>query len=273
MLVDCHMHTRLCGHARGEPADYVRAAAARGIGLVTITDHVPMDDDARFRGERIRMDRSRLPEYRRLVAEAADLGRSLGVEVLYGIEAEIYPEARALEAMDEILREEPFDFVLGSLHHQLPGHKQWRKDHGIFGQDDATVEAYFAQLADGARSGRYHSIAHPDIIRSYGGVSSFDPARHEAAIRAFLEACRDAGVCLEVNTSGLIKEQHLVHPHPHILDWVGEYGIPLTLGSDAHTPAQVGQHFPDVLKMLHAKGFQSITCYREGEHVQVPIEV
>ena len=42
---DCHMHTPLCGHAYGEPEEYVDQAASIGISLITFTCHIPMDGD------------------------------------------------------------------------------------------------------------------------------------------------------------------------------------------------------------------------------------
>ena len=54
---DCHMHTPLCGHAYGDPVEYVEAAAESGVSLVTFTCHIPMKDD-RFAQEGIRMRHS-----------------------------------------------------------------------------------------------------------------------------------------------------------------------------------------------------------------------
>lgn len=270
MLIDCHMHTPLCGHARGWPDDYVRAAAGLGIELITFTCHIPLDA-ARFGGPHIRMDASMLPQYFGLIYEASRLGEELGVRVLTGIEAEVYPDASALEPMDRVLREHPFDFVLGSLHHQCPGYQDIiRKRH--FPDDYEIIEMYFEDLRDGVRSGRYDSMSHPDVIRIYGTVSQFDPEDHEPTIRAFLQALVDTGTCMEVNTSGLIKGVYQVHPDPVILDWALEMGVELTLGSDAHAPTQVGQHFDTVRDMLARKGYDRLHYFEKREKVAVPLE-
>jgi histidinol-phosphatase (PHP family) len=261
MLIDCHMHTPLCGHAQGHPREYVRAAASKGIGLLTFTCHAPTGRHELFRGPGIRMCREELPEYERLVAEAVDEGRALGVEVLRGIEAEVFPEAAALEQMDEVLAEGGFDFVLGSLHHPLPGYRAWLRDHAVRDEREI-VDTYFRHLAEGVRSGRYDSMAHPDVIRIYGTVQRFEPGEHQPAITAFLDALVDTGTCMEVNTSGLIKGVYKLHPDPLILQWAQERGVCLTLGSDAHAPEQVGQHFDMVLKLLRSIGFRELNYFR-----------
>ena len=268
-MIDCHMHTPLCGHAVGEPAEYVRQAARNGISLITFTCHVPLDDD-RLGGSGIRMAEAELPRYTDMVAEAAELADGLGVRVLTGIEAEISPDRNLMERMDEILTRHPFDFVLGSLHHPFPVYREWLRDNGIL-EDREIIDAYFRHLAEGARSGRYDSLAHPDVIRIYGTVEHFEPAEHEPVIREFLRAVVDEDLCLEVNTSGLTKGVYQVHPDPLILDWASEAGVKLTLGSDAHRPEAVGQKFDEVLPLLTEKGFTELHYYEGRRRHAVPI--
>jgi len=93
MLIDCHMHTPLCGHAIGHPEDYVDVACGRGIDLITFTCHIPMDKDD-FGGSGIRMGEEQIDEYIELIERTAKYGKSIGVQVLCGIEAEVFPRRR-----------------------------------------------------------------------------------------------------------------------------------------------------------------------------------
>ena len=86
------------------------------------------------------------------------------------------------------------------------------------------IDSYFRHLKDGAESGRYDSMSHPDVIRTYGVVGQFEPAAHEPVIREFLQAVVDADMCMEVNTSGLTKGDFEVHPDPLILAWKPQSG-------------------------------------------------
>jgi len=47
MLMDYHMHTPLCGHAVGEPKDYVETALQRGLDEIGFSDHVILHMDRR----------------------------------------------------------------------------------------------------------------------------------------------------------------------------------------------------------------------------------
>ncbi|MBT5925162.1 MAG: histidinol-phosphatase [Verrucomicrobia bacterium] len=258
------MHTPLCGHAVGEPVEYVRSAAELGLDLITFTCHVPMSQES-FGGPRIRMHKDLLNEYYGKVAQARKAGELLGVEVLCGIEGEVFPVASELDEMKELILSQPFDFVLGSLHHQLKAYKHWIIDQQLE-TDEAIIRDYFRHLTDAARSGFYHSMSHPDVIRIYGTIDSdsFVPENFESEIRGLLKACIEEGTCLEVNTSGLSKGVFEVHPDPIILDWAHEEGVKLTIGSDAHAPTRVGQHFDKVLPLLKSKGFKSLHYFKNG---------
>jgi histidinol-phosphatase (PHP family) len=264
MKIDCHMHTPLCGHAVGEPVEYVKSAADQGLDLITFTCHVPMFDES-FGGQRIRMHVDQLEDYYTRVALARKEGEQLGVEVLCGIEGEVFPISSQLDKMKELILSQPFDFVLGSLHHQLKAYKLWIIEQKLE-TDEAIIRDYFRHLTDAARSGFYHSMSHPDVIRIYGTIDSdsFIPENFENEIRGLLKACAEEGTCLEVNTSGLSKGVYEVHPDPLILDWAHEEGVKLTLGSDAHAPARVGQHFDKVLPLLKSKGFDRLHYFKNG---------
>ncbi len=265
MLADCHMHTVLCGHAVGDIADYVRQASSQGIDLVTFTCHVPVDDD-RYGGTRIRMRASQLDDYRHMVDQAREVGAALGVEVLCGIEAEVCVTEAETALMEQSLNAVAWDFVLGSLHHQMPVWRNWFREQGLLGNDRAVIDRYFELLAPAVGTGRYHSFSHPDVIRLYGTVKRYEPSEHETSIKAFLAEVVGHDKCLEINTSGVIKCGEF-HPAPLVLQWAKEAGCKLTLGSDAHAPEQVGQAFGPSLDILRAAGFTELHYHRGGKRV------
>ena len=254
------MHTYLCGHAVGEPFEYAMAAKENGIDLITFTCHIPMESED-FGQEGIRMRPEELDEYVALVKETAEAAEPLGVEVLCGIEAEVFPNEGHMESMDATLAAHSWDFVLGSLHAQCQSYLRWLSSHKVK-KDPMRIDSYFRHLIDGAQSGRYDSMSHPDVIRTYGVVQDFHPIEHEEVIREFLQAVVDEDICMEVNTSGLTKGAYEVHPDPVILDWAAEMGVKLTIGSDSHRPHTVGQFFNWVQPMLRQKGFSDLYYYR-----------
>lgn len=270
MQFDCHMHTPLCGHSRGDPQEFVDQAANRGIGLITFTCHIPMNRDD-FGQEGTRMRPHQLTEYVQMIQNAAQYGKNLGVEVLTGIEAEIFPDSSVMKEMEHTLAEFPFDFVLGSLHHMLPSYRVWLRENGKI-SDSEIITSYFQHLGDAAESGRYHSLAHPDVIRVYGTLRKpFQPQEHQNIIETFLDRVAKSGTCLEINTSGRIKGDFVEHPDPQIMEWAAQRDIPFTIGSDSHLPDRVGADFEAVLEEAANRGLKNLNFFRNAQRNTIPL--
>lgn len=269
MRFDCHMHTPLCGHASGTPMEFLREAVRKEIKLLTFTCHIPIDLPE-FGGPTIRMREKDFPYYLEYVEKAREMGQGMGVDVLCGIEAEVFPVPDVQERIAAFINANNFDFVLGSLHHQLKSYK----DHLIRKNrenDPEIIAGYFEELAEGAKTGIFNSIAHPDVIRIYGTVEPFDPAEYETPIKHFLATCASSNTCIEVNTSGLTKGIFKLHPDPLILQWALQAGVELTIGSDAHKPQSVGQYFDQTLRLIRETGFKNLNYFVRGQRQKFPV--
>ncbi len=269
-VFDSHMHTPLCGHSVGEPEQFVDTAASKGLSGIIITCHIPMEVISYNPGGRTRMSRDQLVDYREWVERARIAGEQCGVEVRYGIEAEFSPIAEDLTIMREILQEEPFDFVLGSLHHQLPCYRNWLKENSLL-TDQEIISRYFKDVRDGFASGLYDSVAHPDLIQIYGTVTPFNPHDYRKEIQEMLESVKSRDGCIEINTSGLHKGIFQYHPGPDILQWAADMGIGITLGSDSHTPERVGEHFESMIGILRELGYKEVFSYRQRQKQAHPL--
>jgi histidinol-phosphatase (PHP family) len=269
-LFDSHMHTPLCGHSVGEPEQFVDTAVAQGLSGIIITCHIPMHLDSYNPGGRTRMSKEQLADYREWVKRARIAGEQNGIEVRYGIEAEIAPIEDDLSGMKEILQQEPFDFVLGSLHHQLPSYRSWLKENELL-TDQQIISQYFRHLRDGFASGLYDSLAHPDLIQIYGTVTPFDPLLYRDEIQEMLESVKSRDGCIEINTSGLHKGIFQYHPGPDILRWAADTGVGITLGSDSHTPERVGEHFGSMVEILRELGYKEVFSFRNRKKQAHPL--
>ncbi|MCK5596666.1 MAG: histidinol-phosphatase, partial [Candidatus Eisenbacteria sp.] len=106
--------------------------------------------------------------------------------------------------------------------------------------------------------GGFDIMAHPDLVKKHGIVSSVPiDDMYETAARTL----RDAGVAIEMNTSGLRKRA--VEPYPSLpfLKVCARHGVAVTLGSDAHAPQQVGMDFDIALRMLASAGIREIATF------------
>ncbi|MEM2906201.1 MAG: histidinol-phosphatase HisJ family protein [Candidatus Bathyarchaeia archaeon] len=263
VLVDYHVHTSLCGHAEGTPERYVRSAARKGLKELGFSDHLIFHLDNRDYS----MPLSQLPEYidsvRRLQARFSEPRVKLGVEVDYA--------PAVVEAIDRTLNGAKLDYVLGSVHTV----RGWVFDDERYiarykTEDiDRLWDDYFRLVQEAARTGLFDAIAHPDLVKKFGYRPKKDPARlYVEAVDAF----KEAGVCVEVNTSGLRKPVREIYPSEAFLRLCFEEHLPVTLGSDAHSPYEVAEGFEQALSMLGRVGYKQVAVFSGRQRAYTLLE-
>ncbi|HUW65929.1 MAG TPA: histidinol-phosphatase HisJ family protein [Spirochaetia bacterium] len=257
MLTDYHWHTARCGHATGEMSEYLAVAGPLGLGAVGFADHLPQYFlPARERDPGIAMTVEELPRY---VAAVQELQKAHPFLRL-GVEADYIP-GREKELAD-ILAEYPFDYVIGSVHwidgweFDHPDKKDPYSQYNLFD----LYRQYFDLVARSAQSGLFDIIAHPDLIKKFG----FRPSEDLSDLyRETARALARGGVCVEVNTAGLACPAAEIYPAPVFLAMCRHYGVPVTLGSDAHAPGQVGRWFDWAGELLKKAGCSRLAVFKQ----------
>jgi histidinol-phosphatase (PHP family) len=73
-----------------------------------------------------------------------------------------------------------------------------------------------------------------------------------------LRVVADSNVAIEVSTAGLRKPCKEIYPSETFLKIAHRLNIPITLGSDAHVPQDVGQGFAKAATLARACGYDRI---------------
>ena len=253
---DFHTHTHLCKHAEGTVNDYVSAAAALGIAGIACTDHCPSpheyDPDHR-------MELSDIDTYNIWVNEAKE--RS-DIKVYKGIEADFYQGGQVF--MEEFLKEEEFDVVLGSVHYQCFWAEKISERTLWDGEDISAVwRRYFKMVSMMAKSGLFDVVAHIDLPKKRGQRPP--DTKLLDIVLPTLDQIAISGLALEINTSGLIHPVAEMYPSPQILAWAKEREIPITFGSDAHSPDRVGADFDKAVAMAKEVGYTHYVVFENRE--------
>jgi histidinol-phosphatase (PHP family) len=264
--VDYHLHTNLCGHASGGIDDYLDQAVRKGIGEVGFSDHFPLyflSPGKTIPG--YAMSENQLPLYVELVQQSA---RVAPLKVKLGIEVDYVPGFE--KKLATVLAAYPFDYVTGSVHF-IDG---WGFDNaaeiGEYSKRELHLvyEQYFNLVQQASLTGLFDVMAHPDLIKKFGFRLERDlnPLYVETA-RAF----KKAGVCVEVNSAGLRYPAREIYPDPALLEVFYRHGIPVTLGSDAHAPEQVGAGLNEALQLVRAAGYREVALFNQRERNLVRI--
>ncbi len=242
MKADFHIHTALCRHASGQMEDYVRQALKCGLREMAFTDHIPLPDEF---DRKHRMAEDQLEEY---VASVRALQEKYPqIKIHLGIEADFYDGFE--EYLQNTLNAYPFEIVILSVHFI----RDWPHGNWVFSYHfpeksiEQVYSEYLQAVLRGIRTGLFNVVGHLDLIKRAG----FPLLKHnEAEVRQVLEAAVRSGMAVEINTSGLRKAIGQPYPHASLWPLIAEYGLPVTLGSDAHAPEQVGFAFSRVSKEL-----------------------
>jgi histidinol-phosphatase (PHP family) len=265
MMADYHIHTPLCGHADGEPRQYVEHAIVRGIAEIGFSDHLPL---SMYRQPGYAMQREDVDSYVSLVL---DLAREYAsqVRILLGGEVDFFEPT--LEEDAALLAEYPFDYAIGSVHFVGDGfaydHPVNRDHYRRYGVDNVYVQSY-ELVAKAAATGLFSIIGHLDLAKKHGHRPE-DPAAVAAASSLALAAIRTSGAAVELNTAGWRKPVGEAYPSAALLTEAASLGIPLTFGSDAHHPRDVGADFDRAAALARRCGYTGALLLSSGAVVDL----
>lgn len=254
---DYHMHTPLCKHAGGPMEAYVERGIDLGLREVGFSDHNPLPDG---RSANVRMSEAELAYYVERVTELRYRYRGK-IDVMLGLEVDY------VEGLEDYLQRQiaayPWDYIIGSIHFLDNACREpsWPRQYA--GDGHQLYMRYFELMRRMARSGLCDIVAHFDVVKRSGHL----PGEPEADdVSHTLQAIKDAGICMEINTSGY-RHDELPEPQPYpmlsIVEQALSFGIPLAVNSDAHMPDQVGMQFATVEKFLKRKGGRELAKFEQ----------
>lgn len=254
MTLDYHIHSFLSDGIKGHK-EYLEAALKKGISEIGFSEHLNFKEFAWA------MKFSDLPVYSETIG---NLRKTSEVPIKLGVEMDFIPGFE--EKIKKILAEWPFDYVLGSVH-LIDGfefdnpQKETMDEYGKM-DIDKLHERYFQLVQQAAESKLFDVMAHADLIKKMGFSSRRD-------ITGLLEKTADcfaeSGVCVEINTSGLDRPCKEIYPSEKFIKMCRERNIPITLGSDAHKPEDVGRYFEEAIALVKKLGYREIVQFAKRE--------
>jgi histidinol-phosphatase (PHP family) len=260
---DYHMHTPLCRHATGEPGEYAARAVALGLTEIGFSDHAPMPQDD---FDNWRMNADKLDIYvakvRRAQKDFPQLTIRLALEVDYlpGNEDWI----RGLAARH------PWDYFIGSVHYVSDSWaiddpqklSEWKHRNA-----DEVWAVYFERLTQAVGSGFFEIIGHADLPKKFGHRPTQDCT---PLYQKFLDAAKKHNCAIELNTAGLRMDCREIYPSREILQLAFQKGVPITFGSDAHAPEEVGMNFAEAVRLAREVGYQECCRFAQRKRELLP---
>lgn len=263
-MIDYHVHTLLCNHAEGTMESYVQSAIKSGMNEICFLDHLTIHKSEKG----LSMAPGEIPFYFQAVQllKYKYKGR---IRVKAGIEIDFNPAHTDL--FQEIGDTYAFDVITATLHFpdglDIVSHgSAWR--YGDNHTDDV-YGLYFEQLDKMLDYNYFDVVGHIDLIKKFGRKPSrsFDKEYDE-----ILRKIKTRNLAVEVNTSGYNHPVREVYPCSDVITKCRKQGISITLGSDAHAPAQVGQHYDRALPLLVSAGYRHLTTFAKRVPGKISIQ-
>ncbi len=252
-MIDYHLHTLFCNHAEGTMEQYAEQAVSLGLSEICFLDHLTLAPE----GAAHTMTEAEVPLYFYAVQELKERYRGT-LDIKVGLEVDFNP-SYTFQA-ERIIEMFAFDMIGGSVHfgggYNLISRREAQRVAHL--SPAHRYELYLEALDRMLDRDYFDVVCHLDVVRKLGGgvLNAFDPV-----FDRLLDKIAEKQTAVEVNTSGYAHPARELYPHPDLLEKCRQRGIPITLGSDAHSPESVGRDFPRAIAAIRAAGYDTLTTF------------
>ena len=275
MLTDYHVHLRPDDEGT-TASEYFTAANAeryrevageRGIGELGVSEHVHrfvQSLDVWTHPWWRQNAHDDIDSYCAFVREETDLRLGIEADFVAGRE----------DRMASLLDAREWDYVVGAVHFLRDEAVDMRgSDWDVWrsGDPEKVWRRYFETLGEAARTGMFDILAHPDLVKVWGGDAPMPDGDLRRFYELAMDGIADSDVAIEVSTAGLRKPVGEIYPATPLLEMCLEAGRPVALSSDAHAPEDLGHEYERAVAWLADVGVTELAVFEGRERRLEPI--
>jgi len=261
MILDYHIHTQASPDGKGSMQEYARKAKEKKIGEIGFSDHILLEH---LDGRSDFLERT-MPVY---VQDFLRFREKSEIPVKLGAEVDFFPDK--VERIKNFIQKHPFDYVIGSVH--VIG--KWiidepsTKDEYSKREPFQIYDEYFGLVRELCKCRLFDVLGHPDLIKIFGTRPDRDLAQiyEETA-----EAIAKSNMCVEINAKGLVRPCREIYPGVQFLRILHDFNVPITFGSDAYEPNDVGLNLDQAVRFAKKVGYTQVCRLCCREKTTVPI--
>lgn len=266
MLADYHVHTEFSDDSVYPMEQVVKDAIAMKLNEICFTDHVDYGikedwDSGRpiiYRGEEP-LANVDYPVYAARIRELQYL-YEMQIDIKMGMEFGI--QTYTIPRYEDLFRKYPFDFIILSIH-QVNDQEFWTQDFQQGKSQEEYNRRYYEEMLDIVKKYQNYSVlGHMDLIARYDENGIYPFEKVEPIITEILKIVIENGKGIELNTSYHRYGLKDSTPSGNILKRYRELGGDvITIGSDSHSPGQLGAYIEDAKQLLKSFGFRYFCTY------------
>ncbi len=245
----------------------IEAGINAGLTQIGISSHAPLPFET---GWTINPDR--LADY---VDEVCALQQRYAgrIRVLLSAEVDFIPNTDVVRYQEESLFPVGFDYFVGSVHflgtHDRPRSYDDTEEGFVAileeeyeGDVSAMVADYYRRMQGVLTIPGVRIVGHLDRIKRWNTRRDYfteEEPWYREAVEEALQAIAASGHIVELNTSAWRRGFDEPYPSVAILERIRDLSIPITVNSDAHTPADVNADFGRAADLLSDLGIRPVT--------------
>ncbi len=268
-MIDYHVHTRLCNHAVGTVREYVEKGVEKEISEICFLDHLTLTEFSPSSS----MTPGEVPFYFQTIQELKQ-EFSDQIKIKVGLEVDFNPDE--ISQIEDIIATYSFDVIGSSVHFlkfnseiiNIASRKSAKKLEQL--DFDKLCETYLQQMDKMLDYKYFNTVCHLDVIKKFGGEIKSDFSIYFDEILAKISS---NDIVVEINTSGYKHPINELYPSPGLISDCRKADINITVGSDAHKPENVGQHYEKAMSIIKDVGYKCITGFSKMEKKQIPLNI
>ncbi|MCR5494616.1 MAG: histidinol-phosphatase [Treponema sp.] len=269
-----HTHTSFCD-GKGKPEEIIAEAINKGFDILGFSSHSMYPFASSWH-----IAPREFENYTKAVRAGAKKYQDK-IKVLCGFEADYVPGLTCPD-FDLYYRTQP-DFLIGSVHYIFTEKGRLAVDYNaeslqkkiqeLFnGNAKEMTIRYFELQREMLSKGNFTIIGHADLVRKNNGklnMFSENDSWYREEIKLTADAIKKAGVIAEINTGAISRgTMNDVYPSHEFLSLLQERGVPVTLSSDSHQPANLDAAFDRALEAAVKAGYRELAYIESKDSIK-----
>lgn len=277
-------HTQALDHGENKSLllrETIEAAIKQRLVAICLTDHFPLPADFQ---DSTHDDRVKYPDY---YWEAVNVQKVFAgkMEVRIGAEFDWLPTYK--ELISKQIDKFKFDYIIGSVHflgkikdkkgernfcHDY-SHEEFMNGLQYYKNINELIYYYYQEVRNMIDSRLFDGVGHIDLIKKFNDGSLFNQSDkwYKENVLQTLDVLATSSMAMEINTAGWDKKCKEQYPSLWVLKEAFKREIPITLGSDAHTPDKIGRNLEKAASLAKEAGYTKLVRFIKRKKVEVEI--